>query len=213
MDFLSNTLEGKTHPTGLPLLKVLHYTLSLDFDYRVHTRLSVEEAADPEQGLVPEQLSQGFLTVLACQLGHFLDVLVPGAPPKIPNTNVDYQFLPQEYRLTRKFPKLATFKAFLAAVKKEGPLHYRDLLDQALEDFTGNIKGRDLFMTKKGYIGLAQPGFQKEDSVVVLFGCQTPVILRKDGPEYELIDDCFVHGLMDGEAVRATSTSQIFVIA
>jgi len=39
------------------------------------------------------------------------------------------------------------------------------------------------------------------DVVAVLNGLSIPLILRKVETGYEVVGDCYIHGLMDGEAV------------
>ncbi len=64
------------------------------------------------------------------------------------------------------------------------------------------IYGRRLITTETGYIGLAPMASQRGDKVCVLFGCSTPVILRPlAGNGYEFIGECYVHGIMEGEAI------------
>ncbi len=64
--------------------------------------------------------------------------------------------------------------------------------------------GRRLFATNRGYIGLGPDGMQKGDHVYVLSGGKVPYILRPvSGPRprtFELVGDCYLHGIMDGEA-------------
>jgi hypothetical protein len=60
---------------------------------------------------------------------------------------------------------------------------------------------RRLFVTDNGYVGLAPMRTRENDIVCVLYGCSVPVVLREEGDEYVFIGECFVHGLMDGEAV------------
>ena len=58
--------------------------------------------------------------------------------------------------------------------------------------------------TKHGHIGLGPEGMQSGDTIAILYGCQWPVVLRplqKTG-EYKLLGMAYVHGIMDGEAVR-----------
>ena len=208
LDFLQSAVQGKPHPTGLPLLKVLHYTLNLDFDYRLYERLSFIESAKPGETLAQDQLSKGFLLFLACQYGYFHDMLFPGQTLSgDPDLDIDYQFAPEDSELARQFPQLVSFKAFLASMQKEREFKglYTGLLNQVGGHLRDNTEGRRLFVTEKGYFGLAQPGFQKGDSIVVLFGCKTPVILRPDFKVYEFVDDCFVYGLMDGEIIQMVS--------
>jgi Heterokaryon incompatibility protein (HET) len=65
------------------------------------------------------------------------------------------------------------------------------------------IYGRKLITTEKGYFGLAPKASRKTDKVCVLFGCSTPVILRSlDEGGYQFIGECYVHGIMEGEAMK-----------
>ncbi|RYP74485.1 hypothetical protein DL771_002959 [Monosporascus sp. 5C6A] len=59
--------------------------------------------------------------------------------------------------------------------------------------FTHGANGFQPFNLSNGYIG---------DDVFVVLGCDVPLVLRSTpGGEYEVIGDCYVHGIMDGEAV------------
>ena len=66
---------------------------------------------------------------------------------------------------------------------------------------------RRLFKTgHHGFLGLAPEKTNKEDLICILFGCSVPVVLRRhSSPKtlenyYEFIGECYVHGLMEGEA-------------
>jgi hypothetical protein len=61
---------------------------------------------------------------------------------------------------------------------------------------------RRLFRTEKGYMGLAPPGALKDDFICVLLGLHIPLVLRKVESHYILVGECFVLGLMDGEALQ-----------
>lgn len=65
-------------------------------------------------------------------------------------------------------------------------------------------KTRRFFMMANGYMGLA-PGEAKEgDRVIIVYGCSIPLLLRKveeAGDEWRLVGECYVYGLMDGEAI------------
>lgn len=50
-------------------------------------------------------------------------------------------------------------------------------------------------------MGLCTPWAEVGDTVVVIPGCRHPVLLRKVGKRYELIDEIYVHGFMRGEAI------------
>jgi hypothetical protein len=55
--------------------------------------------------------------------------------------------------------------------------------------------------TKSGFIGLAPPEAKPGDIVAILVGAPVPLILRKRGDQYILIGECYVHGVMGGEAL------------
>ena len=59
------------------------------------------------------------------------------------------------------------------------------------------------FSTMNGYIGSGARPVQPGDVVAVLFGAKVPILLRPqtDGC-YRLIGDCYVNGMMDGEAIE-----------
>lgn len=78
---------------------------------------------------------------------------------------------------------------------------------------TSAIKGRRLFTTEKGFMGLGPAAMAKGDMVQVMAGGHTPFVTRRiDKHEavevpgvgkqdcLSLIGDCYVHGIMDGEA-------------
>ncbi|PQE27849.1 Heterokaryon incompatibility protein [Rutstroemia sp. NJR-2017a BBW] len=80
---------------------------------------------------------------------------------------------------------------------------------------------RTFCCTKNGYVGLVPPGTRIGDVVCVLFGMQTPVVLRKieDGESdlgdkiiYELVGECYIHGIMDGEMLEAGFEKRAFVL-
>ena len=64
--------------------------------------------------------------------------------------------------------------------------------------------GRRLFATDRGYIGFGPAEMQKGDHVYILSGGKVPYILRPvSGPRprtFELVGDCYLHGVMHGEA-------------
>ena len=61
--------------------------------------------------------------------------------------------------------------------------------------------GRCFFTSKQGYMGLGPQLASYGCVIVVLLGGRTPYILRRDGKHhYRFVGECFVHGLMNGEA-------------
>ncbi|KAH8751883.1 heterokaryon incompatibility protein-domain-containing protein [Hyaloscypha finlandica] len=61
---------------------------------------------------------------------------------------------------------------------------------------------RTFFISRKGYMGMGPEIMEKEDMICVILGCNVPLVLRKVRDHYLLVGECFVWGLMDGEAVR-----------
>jgi hypothetical protein len=58
-----------------------------------------------------------------------------------------------------------------------------------------------LFETKDGYLGLGPKMMRKGDLICVLLGSKVPFIMRKVDNHFILLGECFVLGLMDGEAI------------
>jgi hypothetical protein len=61
---------------------------------------------------------------------------------------------------------------------------------------------RRLMVSEKGYIGLVPRCAQQGDMICVLFGCSFPVIIRKWNDHHVFIGDSYVHGIMDGQAIK-----------
>ena len=55
-------------------------------------------------------------------------------------------------------------------------------------------------------MGLACSGTQLGDIVAVLLGCDVPMILRcRDEGGWTVVGECYLHGVMDGEALKIKS--------
>ena len=62
-------------------------------------------------------------------------------------------------------------------------------------------KGRKIFVTQKGFLGLGPAEVEPGDVVCILFGGNLPyVIRRRPQDEYTFLGPSYVHGIMDGEA-------------
>jgi hypothetical protein len=57
-------------------------------------------------------------------------------------------------------------------------------------------------ITEKGYFVLAPGVAEIGDEVCVLYGGKSPFCLRQSGSHYWLVGECYVHGLMNGEAIE-----------
>jgi hypothetical protein len=75
-------------------------------------------------------------------------------------------------------------------------------------------KNRRLGATMNGYIGLFPEHSQTGDGIFVLSGCQAPFVLRTRGDKkFKLVGQCYVHGIMGGEAVGPNPGLQDIVLS
>jgi hypothetical protein len=70
---------------------------------------------------------------------------------------------------------------------------------------------RRLFKTTKGYIGIGPCSLQKGDGVALFKGGMVPLVIRSLGDKWELVGDCYVHGIMHGEAYSAQRCSVLLI--
>jgi hypothetical protein len=82
-------------------------------------------------------------------------------------------------------------------------------------------RNRKFFVTRTGYLGLGPCGTSPGDEVYLISGSKVPFVLRKvedletvspendssSYPVYRVIGDCYVHGIMDGEALEGVTAS------
>jgi hypothetical protein len=59
---------------------------------------------------------------------------------------------------------------------------------------------RGFFISKTGYMGIGPLAAEEGDVLCILPGCNTPVLIQKRNGFYILVGECFVWGLMNGEA-------------
>ena len=62
-------------------------------------------------------------------------------------------------------------------------------------------KGRRFFTTKDHYLGVGPDITWPDDKICIIPGCCAPFVIRPRGAHYELIGECYVAGLMDGEVL------------
>jgi hypothetical protein len=73
---------------------------------------------------------------------------------------------------------------------------------------------RRLAIIRDGYIGMVPQGTQIGDDVCILYGMGTPFVIREEPVQkyllksYQLVSDCYIHGMMDGEALEAQVPEQ-----
>lgn len=88
---------------------------------------------------------------------------------------------------------------------------FEKLSDSRYRDAFGlSARGRRFAVTEAGYMALVPELARPGDVVAVIFGLEVPFLLRKDGDHgkveeqgtYQLVGECYVHGIMDGEVVK-----------
>ncbi|KAI1193673.1 heterokaryon incompatibility protein-domain-containing protein [Nemania serpens] len=105
---------------------------------------------------------------------------------------------------------------------REWVMAYTDLVREGLEADAGFVrtwlskvrhveegiayfsKGRRFAGTDGGLIGWVPEEAIEGDAVVIPYGSKVPLVVRSDGKgRYKLVGDCYIHGLMDGQAINA----------
>ncbi|KAF2228474.1 hypothetical protein EV356DRAFT_457751 [Viridothelium virens] len=59
---------------------------------------------------------------------------------------------------------------------------------------------RKFAVTEKGYFALVPYESRAGDHFILLKGGQVPYVIRQQGEKWNHIGECYVHGLMEGEA-------------
>jgi hypothetical protein len=72
-----------------------------------------------------------------------------------------------------------------------------------------SYRRRKFMATARGWQGVGSRSIKAGDVLVVLFGSRVPFLLRKSGGSYRLISNCYIHGLMDGEAIEMWKDGQL----
>jgi len=93
---------------------------------------------------------------------------------------------------------------------------FRPVLAEALaNDFQfrvrRSISHRRIMRTENGYLGLASALTQMGDRIALLKGSKTPVIIRPKGEGWGFVGDCYVHGIMNGEAFQPDQCREIWL--
>ena len=70
--------------------------------------------------------------------------------------------------------------------------------------FKAAVEGRRFAVTRKGYMGLVPRTAQLGDEICVFLGGYVSFVVRRihGKEEFELVGECYVHGIMDGEVMQ-----------
>jgi hypothetical protein len=99
------------------------------------------------------------------------------------------------------------FKEHMEATSKDEDNHVKKLriLPAVANAFnaclTAMSRRRRFFLTKTGRIGLGPSDTKVGDNLVVIFFCPTPYLLRRKDPNWQIVGETYVHGLMYGEGL------------
>jgi hypothetical protein len=63
-------------------------------------------------------------------------------------------------------------------------------------------EGRRAFVSESGHCGLVMGHAERGDCICVLFGCDVPVLFRRNVDHYNLIGECHVRGIINREAMK-----------
>lgn len=74
--------------------------------------------------------------------------------------------------------------------------------------FSRAFTGRMFCITQSGYMGWVPLSAQVGDELCNFRGCRMPYLIRTLGEGYRLHGACYLHGLMNGEAVRLTHVEE-----
>ena len=135
----------------------------------------------------------------------------------------DYSYNGYFERFTKGFKaELLEVKLHRHLVKKQGWNRWSQTLPHiilqkykaCMERIYRSTAHKRLFVTKKGYIGLAAWNTKKEDKVCVLLGGYTPFLLRQlpDTTRYSLTGEAFIYGIMAGETMTEQGLAEMQLI-
>ncbi|KAK4032503.1 heterokaryon incompatibility protein-domain-containing protein [Parachaetomium inaequale] len=74
-------------------------------------------------------------------------------------------------------------------------------------------RGRTLFATAGGRLGLGPENVQTGDVVTILLGTPVPIVLRPAADRFRYVGDAYVHGIMDGQLMKGDPLEEDFDIA
>jgi hypothetical protein len=88
--------------------------------------------------------------------------------------------------------------------RAESYLDYSESTNTFVNLVSNAVARRRFFVTEKGMLGLGPRTMEEGDVIAVLFGGSVPFVLRpvEEGRYWRLVGDCYVHDIIDGQAVE-----------
>jgi len=103
-------------------------------------------------------------------------------------------------------------KTSFEEIKSEENDYSNSLLMNTIHEHLNIVtENKKLFLTEKGYLGIANRDILEQDEIFILPGSTVPIVLRPSMPSlngehgtvsYQNVGDCYLHGIMDGEDVN-----------
>jgi hypothetical protein len=105
-------------------------------------------------------------------------------------------------------------RSFLAKKKIKDMITHRAKATIRLgSEIIGKSLGRLPFITEKGHLVLTSEHVQRGDVIAVIQGVQVPFILRRQQEDkYQIINEAYVDGIMDGEAVENSTLQMLSIV-
>ncbi|KAJ4154804.1 hypothetical protein LMH87_000080 [Akanthomyces muscarius] len=145
----------------------------------------------------------------------FMQTLTNGCVQAAGHKSVPYHEIPEKVWLRKAIRHIVdTLGTSHSNVSKDVLSAAGDLGPEADSDnwsrwATSASDGRIFARTRTGYYVLGPAAIQAGDVVCVLLGCKVPFCLRPVGSRYQLVGECYVHGLMKGEAMEKLKQNEL----
>ena len=108
-----------------------------------------------------------------------------------------WRFLRASQRFLKSTDNLEAFEEFL--------LRYKTGASPFLSEMACTCRNRRFALTHRKYMCLVPDEAELGDIIALLDGCRVPFLLRQSRGKFRLVGDCFVHGVMYGEALKNTT--------
>ena len=123
-------------------------------------------------------------------------------------TNATDRRIPADTDLVSVFDRWAHRRALTPSLLPESMRRRKEAevsQQRWLEALHQSVINKRFYITQAGYMGLAPKHIQVGDHICVFFGGKVPFALRKEknADWYTLVEEAYLHGFMDGEAIEA----------
>ncbi|KAI0869992.1 hypothetical protein GGS24DRAFT_129333 [Hypoxylon argillaceum] len=78
--------------------------------------------------------------------------------------------------------------------------------------FSRRLGNASFCFTNGRYVGLVPEATVAGDQICLLYGGTVPFVVRKHGPTYTFVGECYIHGIMNGQAPEQPRLEQSFTL-